>query len=133
MIQITTIIILIVLSAAFNALCDVLTFQFRDSIFMQRVLPYKWQVWLNPQTGAKNMYKHGDVNKGERFTGSTTVFLWLTNGYHFTQFWSITLFEFALCLAVTWSPWAFAMIIGLKLGRAIIHLLTIKLFTTDGQ
>lgn len=79
------------------------------------------------------MYKHGDPKKGEAFPGSSTVFLWLTNGYHFSQFWSITLFELALCLAITWSPWALAWIMGMKVCRSFIHLLTIKLFTTDGN
>ena len=129
MIQIITIILLIVLSAVANAICDVLTLHYRDSSFLRWFPSYKQQEWWNPEKSMSNMYKDYDPAQGERFTGSTTIFMWLTSGWHCFQFLSVTFWELAMCFAITWSPWAFAVLLGLKLGRSIIHLLSIKLFT----
>ena len=36
----------------------------------------------NPALSWKNKYRNGDPSQGEAFTGSTTVFVWTTDGYH---------------------------------------------------
>lgn len=39
----------------------------------------------NPAISWKNKYKHGNPAEGEAFTGSTTVFVGVTDGYHLTR------------------------------------------------
>lgn len=38
------------------------------------------------ELSAKRKYKDGDPTKGPRFWGSTTIFVWLTDGWHFMNF-----------------------------------------------
>jgi hypothetical protein len=39
------------------------------------------QFW-NPSLSWRNKYRNGDYLQGERFPGSSTIFVWTTDGYH---------------------------------------------------
>ena len=42
----------------------------------------------NPSVSWQRKYKQGNPEKGERFFGSTTAFVFITDGYHLTRFGS---------------------------------------------
>ena len=53
--------------------------------------------------GWTNKYKNNDPQQGEKFLGSTTVFVWLTDAWHlFTLITDITLFASAALTGVSW-------------------------------
>ena len=67
--------ILIFLAAMSEAIMDNLQFHYYKSIFSNR----KSQQFWNPLISWSNKYKNGDKNLGEKFIGSTTVFVGLTD------------------------------------------------------
>ena len=70
--------ILIFLAAMSEAIMDNLQFHYYKSIFSNR----KSQQFWNPLISWSNKYKNGDKNLGEKFIGSTTVFVGLTDAWH---------------------------------------------------
>ena len=44
-----------------------------------------WEGWWNKDESWRNKWKNGDPLQGERFLGSSTVFVWATDGWHFFQ------------------------------------------------
>lgn len=73
--------VLIILAGVFNAIMDVLKVRFGTSIFAG----LKHQNWINPSISWKNKWKNGDINQGERFFGSSTFLVWLTDLWHFAK------------------------------------------------
>ena len=71
------------------------TIQFR----WERSVFSEWKgrgmIWLSP-LGWHLKYKNGDPKKGPAFPGSTSIFVWLTDGFHFFQFVMFTSFELAI-------------------------------------
>jgi hypothetical protein len=67
----------VALSAIFNAAMDTLMFHFSQSIFNGN-RPEFW----DPAISWRNKYKDYPRDKRERFWGSTTFFVWLTDGWH---------------------------------------------------
>lgn len=47
---------------------------------------HKGSAWLDPLQSWKNKWKNGDPKQGEAFPGSSTVFVFVTDGWHFFQF-----------------------------------------------
>jgi len=45
----------------------------------------KWGDWWAGHESWINKYKNGDKEQGPKFPGSTTVFVWVTDGWHFFQ------------------------------------------------
>lgn len=73
--------IFVIFAAIFKAIIDTLQFHYNKSIFIKR----KMQNWWNPEISWMNKYKDHDVSKGEAFLGSTTIFCWITDAWHFFQ------------------------------------------------
>lgn len=76
-------ILLYIVYAFLKATEDTLNHRFDQSVFS------KWnpKFW-NPQISWTNKYKfiNGVRTNKERFPGSTTLLVWLTDGYHLVQF-----------------------------------------------
>ena len=72
----------LLISASGKAVMDVLRFYYGSSVFKS----FKNANWWNPEISWKNKYKNCDQLQGERFPGSTTVFVFTTDGWHFFQF-----------------------------------------------
>ena len=70
--------ILIVIAAMSEAIMDNLQFHYFKSIFKDREAQQFW----NPLISWSNKYKNGDKNQGEKFIGSTTLFVGLTDAWH---------------------------------------------------
>lgn len=45
----------------------------------------KWSGWWNKNDSWKNKWKNGDPEQGEKFFGSSTFLVWLTDGWHLFQ------------------------------------------------
>ena len=91
MFKLYIIIIFLVISAAFsNSVMDTLQFRYNKSIFASDSFN---QEFFNPKISWKNKWKDGDSKKGEKFLGSSTVFVMFADAWHLAQFFMFTFFE----------------------------------------
>ena len=81
------------LAGASNAVMDTIQFKFNESVFSKYP---KLKQWANPKLSWRNKWKNKDPNEGERFPGSSTVFVWTTDLWHFAQ--SIMISSFVLAI-----------------------------------
>jgi len=102
--MITLAIFMFLAAGLFKAVSDVLADKFSSSVFRNRN-PFFWdkkQSW-------QNKYKNRDKDQGPRFPGSTTIFVFLTDAWHLSNFFQYTLITvgvgFALSSEVTNSTW----------------------------
>ena len=86
----------IILAAIMKAVMDSLQFHYSASIFRF----WNADFW-NPHYSWKNKYKHGNPKFGEKFFGSTTFFVFLTDGWHLAQFFFLNSMIAAI---VTYEP-----------------------------
>lgn len=74
--------ILIILAGFFNACMDVLKTRFDKSIFRN----WPNQNWVDPSISFPitwpNKWKDGDPSSGEKFPGSSTFLVWITDFWH---------------------------------------------------
>jgi hypothetical protein len=76
-------IILLIFAGILNAAMDVLKTRFKTSIFRF----WKFQNWIDPSIAKDNKWKIVDgFIVGERFFGSSTFLVWLTDLWHFCKF-----------------------------------------------
>jgi hypothetical protein len=85
--------ILILLSGIFKAAADKIAFH--GGIFQS------WGPYWNMETGWRLKWKNGDKAQGERFPGSSTIFVWTTDSFHLLQMLYLTCFFLAI---VTYEP-----------------------------
>jgi len=86
--------ILIFLAGISNACMDVLKVRWVRSIFYN----VKNQQWFNPSLSWKNKWKNGNPRNGEKFLGSSTVFVFLTDFWHFSKFLMLLCISFSIVL-----------------------------------
>lgn len=91
---------LIVLAAIFKALMDLSS----EDRFNKS--------WWDKSTGWRNKYKLGKVENGPAFPGSTTVLVFLTDGWHLFQFLFLSCIEMAIAIQFDQWWWYF---IGIKI------------------
>jgi hypothetical protein len=98
-----------ILAGIFNACMDVIDFHFDTSVFS------KWtgNKWIDPSISWKNKWKNGDYTQGEKFLGSSTIFVFVTDLWHFLQFLMILAICFAIVvyhpLVVWWADILFLL------------------------
>ncbi len=85
-------IVLLVLSAASKVIMDL------SSI---GALPWNPDFW-DKARGWRRKWKDGDPNKGEAFLGSSTIFVFVTDGWHLAQFFFLNLLFAAFLPFVIW-------------------------------
>lgn len=93
------------LSGIAKAGMDVLQFHFSESIFS------KLNAW-NPKESWKNKWKNGDKSQGERFPGSSTVFVFLTDPWHLLQSVYLNSLFAALYLICTHTPSVWVLLLS---------------------
>ena len=72
-----------------NAIMDTLVFHWDTSIF--KGSKYEW--WANPEISYRNKWKNNSNSEdGEKFLGSSTIFVWVTDLWHFAQSFMISFF-----------------------------------------
>jgi len=90
-------IILIIISSIFNSIMDTLQHHYYDSIF------YKWRsnhfmFYMTNTESWRNKWKNGNKKNGEKFIGSSTIFAWLTDLWHFSKSIHLLTLLFAIVL-----------------------------------
>lgn len=119
---IITVLALSILAGLADGIRDVLSFRYDRSIFPQQygeqVLGAGPDFW-NPEISWRNKWKNGDPQQGERVPGSSTVFVFLTDGWHLLQFLMLTFFQLAIALPVV-------MLLRLRWWWVIIAVIPLK-------
>ena len=72
--------VLVLLAGICNAVMDNLKFHWYKSVFST----LSNTRWYEPESW-KNKYKNRDIEQGEAFCGSTTIFVFVTDAWHFFQ------------------------------------------------
>lgn len=70
--------------------------------------------------------KYKEDTHEPRFPLSTTLLVFLTDGYHFMQFWMFNFLALSLTFAHGWNWYLFG---GLMIGIRLVHWLARKLFS----
>lgn len=73
---------LIIVAGILNSIMDTLNFHYTTSIFSI----YKNQQWINLSLSWKNKWKNGDPKQGEKFLGSSTFLIFITDLWHLSKF-----------------------------------------------
>ncbi|MCC7514524.1 MAG: hypothetical protein IT212_07510 [Bacteroidia bacterium] len=94
--MINFIFVFVFIAGACKAVMDTLQFHYDDSIFESPNDRY-WDASLS----WRNKYKNKDVEQGEKFWGSTTIFVALTDGWHLFQ---ALFLGFIFLSIVTYNP-----------------------------
>ncbi len=95
-------ILLLIIAAFGKAVCDATKSSWHSTIFSPK---YDDHQWMNPSISWRNKWKGGIKANGERFFGSSTFLVWLTDLWHFSQlFWLNSIFA-ATILFVYFYPW----------------------------
>lgn len=87
-------IIFLIISTISKSIMDILLFHYHNSIFSK----VKNDKWWNPEISWKNKWKNGDPEQGERFFGSSTFLVSITDAWHFFQ--HIMILSFILSIVV---------------------------------
>lgn len=64
--------------------------------------------WWDKKTAWRNKWKLGKPENGPSFLGSTTVFVWITDGWHFLQFIFHTCWQMAIAIQI--DKWFIAFV-----------------------
>lgn len=87
--------LLFILAAVFRAVFETLLFRFPHSVFRN----LKQEYW-NPAVSHVNKWKNGNIDNGEKFPGSSTIFVFTTDALHLTKFVEGWFLAFALALPI---------------------------------
>lgn len=88
------VILLIALAGVSNSFMDTLQFHYGNSIFADEN-QYTQEFW-NPDVSWKNKWKNGNREQGEKFLGSSTLFVFTTDAWHLAQFFMLKFFFLAV-------------------------------------
>jgi len=89
--------VLIFFAGVFNAIMDKIQFHWSKSVF-DNIEDKKIRKWCDPKISHKNKWKNGNKEEGEVFLGSSTVFVFVTDLWHFCQFLMLTCIMLAIVL-----------------------------------
>jgi hypothetical protein len=116
---------LLILAYVAKAAIDNLTHQAGNSIFE------KWGAWFDARVSWLNKYKAGSWEAGApvpRFSGSTTVFVWLTDFWHAADSVYLTAYLVGAMLLGAWLgpvqawPWLLAIVLVKGAGGGVFQL-----------
>ena len=82
------------LAGACDGFNEVIKFDYQS---FEKTFPDARNQFWNPSVSWRNKWKNGNPDEGRKFPGSTTIFVWTTDGYHLTR----TLTKAFVCGAVT--------------------------------
>ena len=111
-------IILVALAAVCNSIMDILRDKFEQSVFSNKNLDRRyWDAKISWQ----NKWHGGNRNLGEKFFGSSTFLVFLTDAWHFFQFLMFSCIEFSVALLFGLGLIQTILIfIGLKVVRTLV-------------
>jgi hypothetical protein len=96
-------IFLVILFFIIKSIADKILFEFHASIFSK--LPCKWQRYLNPVLAWRNKWKNGDRKDGEKFFGSSWVFILFTDFRYLIKFIQYNIIALILVLNFIYYHW----------------------------
>lgn len=120
--MIVAIVILLILSALADAFMYVLQF---------RVMPgsrFYQHPWWDPDLSWSNKYKNNDPKQGEKFPGSTTLFVAVTDGWHFIKFLRDVFTSATLAVAMSIFSTKLSQAYGLVFWFVLIYALQSLIF-----
>lgn len=88
--------VLIVIAGMADGVRDTIEYHWYNSIFQD--FKNGWRQWFDPAVSHLNKYKDFAKSKGPRFPGSTTMFVWTTDAWHFFQMIRLSLFTVAIVM-----------------------------------
>ncbi len=112
------IIIFLILAAVFKAIMDCLQFHYSTSPFAK----LKKQNWWNPALSWVNKWKNGDPKQGERFPGSSTIFVFTTDAWHFFQMLFLTFMFLSIVFYIPMFNLSYSWILDFIIYRIIFGL-----------
>lgn len=71
------------MAGSFEGTAESLKFQYAD---FKRMFPNAREQYWNPTLSWRNKYRDGRPELGPKFFGSTSMFVWTTDGYHSMRF-----------------------------------------------
>lgn len=83
------------LSGAADGTAETLKWKYAN---FEKVFPNANSNYWNPNLSWVNKYKNNNPNLGPKFIGSTTTFVWTTDGYHIMRFTKNTMLVTAIVL-----------------------------------
>jgi hypothetical protein len=87
----------IAISSFFESEMDILTHDYQRSLAVR----FGWSYYFwNPTISWRNKWKNGNKEDGEDYWGSSTFFVWRTDGWHLCKFLRNRFFSLALTVAV---------------------------------
>jgi hypothetical protein len=117
--------LLLIISGVSKAVQDKVNFHFSESIFA-KLNGYFW----NPVYSSLNKWKDGIKKRGEKFFGSSTFLVGVTDAWHLFQTIRDTTFAIAFFLLGACSTW-WSALIGYALSRIIFQVFFKKIFTKN--
>ena len=112
-------IILLILGGIFNSVMDVIYFKWDKSIF-KNIKNVNLYNWCNPTYSWKNKWKDRDPSKGEKFPGSSTIFVFITDLWHFAKFLMLWCISLAIVFYTPITPYLILDIIILHVSFTFI-------------
>jgi len=113
--QIVVVCILLFISAVAKAIMDKLSFHYSSSVFPKLT---KAENFWNPKFSYRNKWKNGDIKQGEKFLGSSTIFVFLSDAWHL--FGLIRDFSVIICFTIiTLNPY---YLLIYPLYRLVFHI-----------
>ena len=98
-------ILLLMFAGICNSIMDALKTRFNKSIFQGK----KPATWIDPAISWPNKWKNGHRDEGERFLGSSTVFVFVTDLWHLAKMLMLLSIMLAVVLydpiIVWWIDW----------------------------
>lgn len=85
---------LVFISGASDGVSQTLAFHYQ---YFENDFPDAPQSYWNPDSSWYNKWANGDPNQGEAFPGSSTMFVWTTDGYHLFRTISKTSLVSGIC------------------------------------
>lgn len=110
--------LILIPAAIFKACQDKILFHFYTSVFSQLKNQFFWDSKLSWY----NKYKNNDPKQGEKFLGSSGVFVFVTDGFHLTQMLFLTSMFLAIILYKPMINWWVDFIIMRFLFGAIFEI-----------
>lgn len=84
-------IIFLILAGFFNSIMDIIVHKWSISIF-SKIKNKKLLQFMNPKLSWTNKWKNNNYKQGEKFIGSSTVFVMFTDLWHLCKFLMIVSF-----------------------------------------
>jgi hypothetical protein len=121
-----TTLFLMIAAGIFKAVMDTLQFHFFKSVFASKAKEPSQAImedrFWNPELSWENKWKNGDKAQGEKFLGSSTVFVFTTDAWHLFQFFFLNTMILAIVLYEPLINWWADFLIYAAVMKSVFQL-----------